>query len=158
MSGSRQQERGKERPVDPHTHAHHARGEGRGQRLGHPHRQLAASLEDIDPLVVDGRGAAADDATTAHAVLSVAGPKSRDLLAAVCDADLSNEAFPFNSLQHFHIGHAPVFAQRLSYTGELGWEIFITPDFAEQHGHWELFGIIVASRLQAFGRPKYPPC
>jgi len=71
------------------------------------------------------------DATSAYAVLSVAGPKVRDLLTAVSNVDLSNEAFPFNSLQHFHIGHAPVFAQRLSYTGELGWEIFITPDFAE---------------------------
>ncbi|ATG40201.1 GcvT family protein [Phaeobacter piscinae] len=81
--------------------------------------------------IADGEDVRLRDATTAHAVLSVAGPKSRDLLAAVCDADLSNEAFPFNSLQHFHIGHAPVFAQRLSYTGELGWEIFITPDFAE---------------------------
>ena len=71
------------------------------------------------------------DATSAYAVLSVAGPKVRNLLAKVGDVDLSNEAFPFNSLQHFHIGHAPVFAQRLSYTGEVGWEIFITPDFAE---------------------------
>ena len=71
------------------------------------------------------------DATSAYAVLSVAGPKSRNLMAAVCDVDLSDEAFPFNSLQHFYIGHAPVFAQRLSYTGEMGWEIFITPDFAE---------------------------
>ncbi|WP_299881500.1 FAD-dependent oxidoreductase [uncultured Sulfitobacter sp.] len=71
------------------------------------------------------------DATSGYAVLSVAGPKSRDLLAAVSDLDLSDADFPFNSLQHFHIGHAPVFAQRLSYTGEVGWEIFITPDFAE---------------------------
>ncbi|MCV2864585.1 GcvT family protein [Albidovulum sediminicola] len=71
------------------------------------------------------------DATAAYGVLSIAGPKSRDLLAAVADTDVSNAAFPFNSLQHFHIGHAPVFAQRLSYTGELGWEVFVTPDFAE---------------------------
>lgn len=71
------------------------------------------------------------DATTAHAVLSVAGPKARDLLSTLGDANFGDAAFPFNSLQHFHIGHAPVFAQRLSYTGELGWEIFITPDFAE---------------------------
>lgn len=71
------------------------------------------------------------DATSSYGVLSIAGPKARDLLSAVTDIDLSNEAFPFNSLQHFHIGHAPVFAQQLSYTGEHGWEIFITPDFAE---------------------------
>ncbi len=71
------------------------------------------------------------DATTDYAVLSMCGPKSRDVLAAACDIDVSDSAFPFNSFQHFYIGHAPVFAQRLSYTGDLGWEIFITPDFAE---------------------------
>ena len=71
------------------------------------------------------------DVTPFYGVLALAGPKSRDLLAAVADIDTSNTEFPFNSLQHFHIGHAKVFAQRLSYTGELGWEIFVTPDFAE---------------------------
>ena len=71
------------------------------------------------------------DETSAYAVLALCGPKSRDILSDICDLDISDNAFPFNSLQHFYIGHAPVFAQRLSYTGELGWEIFITPDFAE---------------------------
>ncbi len=71
------------------------------------------------------------DATTSYGVLAVSGPKARDLLAAVADVDLDDAAFVFNSHQHFYIGHAPVFAQRLSYTGETGWEIFITPDFAE---------------------------
>ncbi|MCE8536557.1 GcvT family protein [Ruegeria pomeroyi] len=71
------------------------------------------------------------DVTASLGVLSLCGPKSRAVLAAVSDAELSDAAFPFNSLAHFHIGHAPVFAQRLSYTGDLGWEIFVTPDFAE---------------------------
>ncbi len=71
------------------------------------------------------------DVTTAYGVLGLMGPKSRDVLARVSDIDLSNEAFRFNSFQQFHIGHASVFAQRLSYSGELGWEIFVTPDFAE---------------------------
>jgi 4-methylaminobutanoate oxidase (formaldehyde-forming) len=71
------------------------------------------------------------DMTTAFGVLSVCGPKARELMAVVTDNNMSDAAFPFNSLQHFQIGHAPVTAQRLSYTGELGWEIFITPDFAE---------------------------
>jgi len=79
----------------------------------------------------DGEDVRLRDATSDYGVLSVCGPNSRALLAKISDIDLSNEAFRFNSLQHFHIGHAPVFAQRLSYTGELGWEIFITPDFAE---------------------------
>ncbi|MDG2339829.1 MAG: FAD-dependent oxidoreductase, partial [Paracoccaceae bacterium] len=71
------------------------------------------------------------DVTTSYGVLGIMGPNSRDLLQSVCDIDVSNESFPFNSFQEFYIGHARVFAQRLSYSGELGWEIFITPDFAE---------------------------
>ena len=71
------------------------------------------------------------DVTTSYGVLAIMGPKSRDLLNVVGTADVSNKKFPFNSHQTFHIGHARVFAQRLSYSGELGWEIFITPDFAE---------------------------
>jgi len=71
------------------------------------------------------------DVTAGYAVLAVAGPKSRDLLNTVARIDLSDAGFPAYSLQHFYIGHAPVFAQRLSYTGKMGWEIFITPDFAE---------------------------
>ena len=71
------------------------------------------------------------DVTTASGVLGLMGPKSRALLALVCDIDLSNEAFRFNSFQTFYIGHAKVTAQRLSYSGELGWEIFVTPDLAE---------------------------
>ncbi|WP_166418920.1 GcvT family protein [Cochlodiniinecator piscidefendens] len=71
------------------------------------------------------------DATSSFGVLGIMGPKSRDLLAAVSDIDVSHDAFPFNSWQEFYIGHAQVKAQRLSYSGELGWEIFVTPDFAE---------------------------
>ena len=82
-------------------------------------------------LIQDGENVRLRDVTPSFGVLSIAGPKARDLLACVTNTDLSDAAFPFNSLQHFHIGHAPVFAQRLSYTGEVGWEIFITPDFAE---------------------------
>lgn len=71
------------------------------------------------------------DATTAYGVLSVCGPDSRKLMDVVCDIDMSDANFPFNTLRTFYIGHAQVTAQRLSYSGELGWEIFISPDFAE---------------------------
>ena len=81
--------------------------------------------------ILPGEQVRLNDVTTSYAVLAIMGPKSRRLLASVCDVDVSNEAFPFNSLQQMHIGHARVIAQRLSFTGELGWEIFITPDFAE---------------------------
>ncbi|MDC1382209.1 FAD-dependent oxidoreductase [Candidatus Puniceispirillum sp.] len=81
--------------------------------------------------VASGEDVCLRNVSTAYAVLSIAGPKARDLIATVSNIDVSNDAFPFNTIQHFYIGHAPVFAQRLSYTGEIGWEIFITPDFAE---------------------------
>jgi dimethylglycine dehydrogenase len=56
-------------------------------------------------------------------VLTLAGPRSRELLAAVADADCSNEAFPFFSARVMHVGSAPVRALRLSYVGELGYEL-----------------------------------
>ncbi|OED36636.1 FAD-dependent oxidoreductase [Chromatiales bacterium (ex Bugula neritina AB1)] len=71
------------------------------------------------------------NATSSYGVLSICGPESRKLMAAVSNIDMSDAEFPFNSLRTFFIGHAEVTAQRLSFTGELGWEIFITPDFAE---------------------------
>ena len=90
------------------------------------------------------------DVTSAYAVLAIAGPKARALMSLVSDIDPSESAFKFNSLQHFQIGHAPVYAQRLSYTGELGWEIFITPDFA-QHVFDVLFKAGQSLGLQLLG-------
>ena len=81
--------------------------------------------------IQEGEDVRLRDATSHHGVLAIMGPNSRDLIESVSGADLSNAAFPFNTLQEMHIGHAKVTAQRLSFTGELGWEIFITPDFAE---------------------------
>lgn len=71
------------------------------------------------------------DATASYAVLAIAGPKSREMLQKLTETDLSTRKFPFNTMQNLYLGHAPVFAQRLSYTGEVGWEVFVTPDFAQ---------------------------
>ncbi|MEZ5932603.1 MAG: FAD-dependent oxidoreductase [Alphaproteobacteria bacterium] len=57
--------------------------------------------------------------------LVLAGPKSRDVLAAVTDADLSNQAFPWLSARHIEIGMARVLAMRVNYVGELGWELHV---------------------------------
>ncbi len=70
------------------------------------------------------------DATSGLAVLSVMGPNSRDLLARVSDADLSNEAFPFGTAQEIEIGYATVRALRVTYVGELGWELYVPSEFA----------------------------
>lgn len=70
------------------------------------------------------------DVTSTFAVLSVQGPKSRDLLEQLTDADLSNEAFPFATSQEIEIGFARVIANRLTFIGELGWELYIPVEFA----------------------------
>jgi len=61
--------------------------------------------------------------TTAMGVLVLAGPRSRDVLAKVTRADLSNAAFPWLTGQRISIGAAPVDALRVNFIGELGWEI-----------------------------------
>ncbi len=56
--------------------------------------------------------------------LGVWGPRARDVLAAVTDADVSNEAFPYMTMRQLAVGEVPCFAQRISYVGELGWELY----------------------------------
>ena len=68
--------------------------------------------------------------SSAYAVLSVMGPRSRELLSRLTDADLSNEAFPFLASREIEIGYAPVRATRITYVGELGWELYVPTEFA----------------------------
>jgi 4-methylaminobutanoate oxidase (formaldehyde-forming) len=68
--------------------------------------------------------------TSAYSVLSVQGPKSRDFLSAVTSADMANTAFPFLTLQEIDIGYAPVKALRITFVGELGWELYIPTEFS----------------------------
>ncbi|MBF9033486.1 FAD-dependent oxidoreductase [Rhodobacterales bacterium HKCCE2091] len=70
------------------------------------------------------------DVTSANAVLSLMGPKARDILSAVTTADLSNEAFPFGTARRIAIAGAPVLALRMSYAGELGWELHLPTECA----------------------------
>ena len=70
------------------------------------------------------------DVTPAYTLLSLQGPKSRELLAGLTKADLSNQAFAYLSAQTIDIGYAPVHAVRVSYVGELGYELYIPADLA----------------------------
>ena len=63
------------------------------------------------------------DVTSGYAVLGVFGPKARDIVAPLTDADLSNEAFPFGTLQEVDLAYARAIAIRRTYMGELGWEL-----------------------------------
>lgn len=70
------------------------------------------------------------EVTSATTLLSVQGPKSRTLLSRLTDADLSNAAFPYLSARQIHVGYAPVLAARVTYLGELGWELHIPTEYA----------------------------
>lgn len=64
------------------------------------------------------------DITHEHGCLSLMGPQSREVLSSICDEDVSNAAFPFLTTRDLNIGLAPVRAFRVSYVGELGWELY----------------------------------
>ena len=68
--------------------------------------------------------------TSAYSVLNIQGPKSRDFLSRVTHVDMSNEAFPFLTMQEIDIGYALVKAIRITYVGELGWELYIPTEFS----------------------------
>lgn len=69
------------------------------------------------------------DVTHGYAMLAVMGPKARDLMADLTDADLSNGAFPFATAQEIDLAYTRVLAVRMSYVGELGWELYIPTNF-----------------------------
>ncbi len=71
----------------------------------------------------------ATDITSGLPMIAIMGPKSRALLEKVSGADLSNAAFPFGTSQEIEIGYARVRASRITYVGELGWEIYIPTEF-----------------------------
>lgn len=72
----------------------------------------------------------ATDVTSGSAVIALMGPNSRDLLSSLTDADLTNDAFPFGAARTIDIGYASVFALRMTYVGELGWELYVPTEFA----------------------------
>ena len=70
------------------------------------------------------------DITSGYAVIGVMGPNSRALLSQLTDADLSSEAFPFGTVREIDLGTARVRALRITYVGELGWELYVPSEFA----------------------------
>ena len=72
------------------------------------------------------------DVTSGYCQLNLQGPKSRALLQTLTSADLSNDAFPFRAVRDIDIGYARVTCVRITYVGELGYELYIP---AEQAAH-----------------------
>ncbi len=76
------------------------------------------------------------DRTITRFCLGLFGPRARAVLQAVTDEDVSNEAFPYMTARQLNIGEVPVDAQRISYVGELGWELYGPMEMGERT--WDL--------------------
>jgi dimethylglycine oxidase len=91
------------------------------------------------------------DITAGTVGLGLFGPKSRELAQSLTSDDLSNEAVGYFKLKNTYLGHVPVMLCRLSYVGELGYEIYTTADFALKLWDtlWQAgknYGLIAAGR------------
>ncbi|MBX2868090.1 MAG: FAD-dependent oxidoreductase [Acidiferrobacterales bacterium] len=98
-----------------------------------------------------------NDVTNAWSVFGVMGPNSRDLLSKAIDTDFSTEAFPFGSVQNIELGCAIGRAGRVSYVGELGWEIYLPVDQA-RHGFDQLMQAAGDEGLKMAGMHALDSC
>jgi len=80
--------------------------------------------------IPDGARCVVTDVTSGEAVLCVMGPKARDVLQPLTPQDLGNAAFPFGTAREIEIAMGLGRAHRISYVGELGWEIYVSSDMA----------------------------
>jgi heterotetrameric sarcosine oxidase gamma subunit len=91
---------------------------------------VTRDLAWLERHIPEDANCSAIDVTSGEACFAVAGPRARELLAPIISVDLSNTAFPFGSVQMAELGMAPVRLHRVSYVGELGWEIYVSTDMA----------------------------
>jgi len=78
----------------------------------------------------EGSGAVVRDVTSGLACLGIWGPVARDVLSALCAEDLSRAAFPYMTARDIEVGDVPCLATRVTYVGELGWELYPSTEFA----------------------------
>jgi len=74
-------------------------------------------------------GVEVEDISSQRGVINVSGPRARQVLERVTNAEVSNESFPFLATREIDVGYAPVLAFRVSYLGELGWELYVPPEY-----------------------------
>jgi len=88
----------------------------------------------IEPLIRretrPGEVVTVTDVTSGTTLLTVQGPASRELISRLTDAELSNEAFGYLTARPLHAGYAPALALRVTYVGELGWELHVPAEYA----------------------------
>ena len=80
----------------------------------------------------EGGGVRMRDVTSSLAVVGLWGPRARDVLARLTDSDLSTEAFGYMAARSIEVGPVPALALRISYVGELGYELYVSTE----HGRW----------------------
>ena len=121
---------------------------------------------------IPGARATLVDVTSALAVLGVMGPRSRELLGRLTDADLGDDAFPFGSSREIAVGYSTVRATRITYVGELGWELYVPTEFAvgvyedllaagadlgvTRAGYYAIESLRLEKGFRAFGRELTP--
>ncbi len=119
-----------------------------------------------------GAHATLTDVTSAYAVYGVMGPRSRELLARLSRSDLND--FPFGTSREIDLGYATVRATRITYVGELGWELYVPAEFAvgayedlvsageefglAQAGYYAIESLRLEKGYRAFGRELAPDC
>ena len=91
------------------------------------HRRLEAWIRRHTP---EGAHLTTADVTAGTTLLTVQGPRSRELLQGLTSADLSNDAFPYLAAREIDLGYARVWAMRVTYVGELGYELHVPADQA----------------------------
>ncbi|HKR46839.1 MAG TPA: FAD-dependent oxidoreductase [Paraburkholderia sp.] len=111
--------------------------------------QATRDFDYLEKAIGHDRHCVLVDVTSQYAVLAVMGPHSRALLQSVSKSDWSPAAFPFGQSREVDIGYATVRATRVSYVGELGWELYVPVDFAvgvyeTLHAAGEAFGLVNA--------------
>jgi 4-methylaminobutanoate oxidase (formaldehyde-forming) len=90
------------------------------------HRHVVGWLEQYIPAEAH---VFVTDVTSGYNIINVQGPKARQLLSGLTTAELSNEAFPYLTVQEIDMGYALVKALRVTYVGELGWELYVPTEF-----------------------------
>lgn len=132
--------------------------------------------DHIRKQVPEGLAATLFDVTSAYAVFGVMGPRSRELLGALSRSDLSSEGFAFGDSREIDLGYATVRATRITYVGELGWELYVPTEFAvgvyedllrvgeqfgvRRGGYYAIESMRLEKAYRAFGReltPDYSP-
>jgi glycine cleavage system aminomethyltransferase T/glycine/D-amino acid oxidase-like deaminating enzyme len=91
------------------------------------HRRIAPWIERHAP---DGAHVTVTDVTSGTTLMTVQGPRSRELLGRLSSADLSNDEFPYMTAREIDLHYARVLAMRVTYVGELGWELHVPAELA----------------------------